>query len=343
MLEVHHQVAALEVGERGERRAAGDAAQPPAHRLALGQLVIVRDEQAALEVAEAGREPAHPHLGRPRMVGAARSELAHRLLVARQQQGRAAGAELARERAEFGQAALEVSAQALDAERGAIQRTLLQLPGEAHLASAMVLLQARAQRHIAEHQQRGGRQLLPQAARGQAPGRRGQHRLLEPRHRLLAEGVEAPHRVDGVAEELDAQRILADPGEHIEDAAAHRQLAAPLDRAGDAVAGLDQAVDQAVQLVLLARPEDQRGGHHLLDVGHRLLGGDRVRDQDGAAAEGLERGHAPAVAGAVHGGGPALAADLLALLEAVELGQLGRHHSELLQVIDQGAGVMGDA
>ena len=65
-----------------------------------------------------------------------------------------------------------------------------------------------------------------------ALGRRVQRRLCDRMERALREGRERAHRLDLVAEELDAERLAAGRREDVDDAAPHRELAAivhPLD------------------------------------------------------------------------------------------------------------------
>ena len=65
---------------------------------------------------------------------------------------------------------------------------------------------------------------------------------------------EHPHLGDLVAPELDADRMLGGGREDVEDAAAHRELAAPGDHVDPAVGQFDQPRDQAVESPVRRRP-----------------------------------------------------------------------------------------
>ena len=62
--------------------------------------------------------------------------------------------------------------------------------------------------------------------------------LGEPLHAQLVQGVEAPHALHGVAEELDAVGAVAAVAEHVHDAAAQAELAGLVYEVGGLEAGL---------------------------------------------------------------------------------------------------------
>ncbi len=86
----------------------------------------------------------------------------------------------------------------------------------------------------------------------------------------LVGGVEPPHRLDLVAEEIEPKRACLARRVQIDDRPAHRELARVMDRVGPLIAIGDQQLDQPVALGLfalgqaarqLANPE--RGQHPL--------------------------------------------------------------------------------
>ena len=88
--------------------------------------------------------------------------------------------------------------------------------------------------------------------------------------RALVGGVELPDLVDLVAEELDAHRVRIGRREHVEDAAAHRELAAVHDQFDARVRVAHQSFHGLVERKLLAFGEHERlhfaePGHHGLD------------------------------------------------------------------------------
>ena len=76
---------------------------------------------------------------------------------------------------------------------------------------------------------------------------RADHRLVEALDRALRLRVEAADRLHLVAEQLDAQRQRGGRREDVEDAAAPRRLARPLDERSERVAGLDEPERQRVE------------------------------------------------------------------------------------------------
>ncbi len=76
--------------------------------------------------------------------------------------------------------------------------------------------------------------------------------------RALRERREGAHRFDLVAEELDAQRFAAGGREDVDDAAAHRELAAVVDAVDALVARERERLRQPVDAGLEARPQLDR-------------------------------------------------------------------------------------
>ena len=70
--------------------------------------------------------------------------------------------------------------------------------------------------------------------------------------RALGEGRKPADRLDLVAEELHARRLLRGGGEDVEDVATDRELAAVLDLVDALVAGLDQQLGDVAEIDLLA-------------------------------------------------------------------------------------------
>ncbi len=156
-----------------------------------------------------------------------------------------------------------------------------------------------------------------------------------PGDRLLGEGVEAAQRLDLVAEGLDPHRLGRGPGIDVEQASTDGELARRLDRLGQAIALVDQTLGQSVQVVLVAGADFQAVGQQGGQIRDRLLDGPGRGQQELAGRELFQSRAAPGQAGGV--------LDLrVGLLEEVELGQdLGRH-AQLLQVVGQTAGIVGD-
>jgi hypothetical protein len=70
---------------------------------------------------------------------------------------------------------------------------------------------------------------------------------LDRRDRALVADTEGPQPLDLVAEPLDADRVLGGRGEHVDDAAAHGELAARLDVREPLVAERDESLDDALE------------------------------------------------------------------------------------------------
>ncbi len=66
--------------------------------------------------------------------------------------------------------------------------------------------------------------------------------------RALVDDAEVPDLLDLVTPELHAQRVFLGRREDVEDAAAHREVAAALDQFGAGVAGVDEVGDDVGEL-----------------------------------------------------------------------------------------------
>ena len=75
----------------------------------------------------------------------------------------------------------------------------------------------------------------------------------------LVGDLEPADLLDRVAPELDPERVLLGRGEDVEDAAAHRELAAALDQVGAGVGRRGQRLDDVLQRALVAGGEVDRG------------------------------------------------------------------------------------
>ncbi len=98
-------------------------------------------------------------------------------------------------------------------------------------------------------------------------------RLRHPAHRALRLRVELADRVDLVAEELDADGVVAGEGVDVEDAAAQRELA----RQRDELDGLEPLLDEPLHQRL--RPDLIADAHRQRFLRHRLRRGDELRDR----------------------------------------------------------------
>ncbi len=80
---------------------------------------------------------------------------------------------------------------------------------------------------------------------------------------------EPPDLLDGVTPELDPQRMVVGGREHVEDPAAHGELAAPLDHVGARVGRVHQRLDDGLEVGILTSAQRDRG--ELAQAGdHRL-------------------------------------------------------------------------
>ena len=122
---------------------------------------------------------------------------------------------------------------------------------------------------------------------------RQEHRLVQVFRPALGDGVKIPHCVQLVAEKLRAHRLVASGREHVEDAAAQRELPDALDEGRAAVARADKALGQRVQIVLRAGLErDQTAEKRLARDGaqaQRLHRGDERLDAAGRKT--IEKAH----------------------------------------------------
>ena len=107
--------------------------------------------------------------------------------------------------------------------------------------------------------------------------------------RALGEGREPADRLDLVAEQLQPRGALLGRGKDVEDAAAHRELAALLDLVGVLVAGLDQELGNVAEIDLLAAVQDEPLGPQRC-VGHGLGQRHGARDHDRGLGARLGRG-----------------------------------------------------
>ena len=110
------------------------------------------------------------------------------------------------------------------------------------------------------------------------PDRRGEQHLAarsRPKTALgradaaLVGDLEVADLLDRVAEELDPQRVFLGGREHVDDAAAHGDLAAAADDVGPGVADLDQPGEQVVEFARLA--DLQRDRLEVAEAGHDRL------------------------------------------------------------------------
>ncbi|GAA2807555.1 hypothetical protein GCM10020219_094240 [Nonomuraea dietziae] len=105
--------------------------------------------------------------------------------------------------------------------------------------------------------QRG--RLLPHVGgQQQLAARRREQAVVGHLERALVGHLEPADLLDRVAPELQAQRVLLRRGEHVEQAAAHGDLAALLHHVDPGVAVLDQPVDHVVQVGVVARAQPDR-------------------------------------------------------------------------------------
>ncbi len=102
-------------------------------------------------------------------------------------------------------------------------------------------------------------------------GRVEQH-VVDRLDRALVADAEGAQRLDVVAPELDADRVVASGGEHVDDAAADGELAPLLDLRGARVAELGQRLDQPVESHVRAGVQVQRAAPRQCGV-HRLQHG----------------------------------------------------------------------
>ena len=201
----------------------------------------------------------------------------------------------------------------------------------------MRLFQPPRQGQIAKDDDRLVRQLLPQALSRQATLGAGEDGFGRLSDRFLGEGIEAADRFDGVAKEFDAERIIPDPREDVDDAATHGDFATAFDGGFDLVADAYQPIDQRMQIVVLAGFDDDAFADHVGEIRHRLFNRHRAGDQHRTFGVGFERGHAPGMPSAIE-------AQLIAGLigEAIEFGQQRHNDAQLFEIVTDAAGVTGN-
>ncbi len=98
--------------------------------------------------------------------------------------------------------------------------------------------------------------------------------------RALGEDREAPHRLDLVPEQLDADRLLLGRRIDVEDAPAERELSALLDLVGAVVAGVGEQERDVLQVDALALVE-RESLRSQLGVRDLFRESDRARDDHG--------------------------------------------------------------
>ena len=125
--------------------------------------------------------------------------------------------------------------------------------------------------------------------------RREQAEAVDARHGPLRAGIEAPHRLDLVPEQFDAQRRVLLRRPDVEEAAAAREVAGAADDVHHAVAGAHREARRLLHRqdragAHVARPRgDGRGARH----GDEQRGGGNDDDDPPAAREAVEDGDAP--------------------------------------------------
>ena len=106
--------------------------------------------------------------------------------------------------------------------------------------------------------------------------------------RSLRRGIEASQALDGVADELDADRLGVGRGKHVDDAAADGEGAVLVDRIFAGEAGIHEQVRQSLRLDLRAGAKLDRGAQQALLRTHarqqrRRRGDDQPRRSAAAA------------------------------------------------------------
>ena len=139
--------------------------------------------------------------------------------------------------------------------------------------------------NVAQRRMGGGEFLGPvpdRRSQQQFPAGRRPQPVVGPADAALVGDLEVADLLDRVAEELHPQRMLLGRREDVDDAAAHRDLAAGADQVGPGVADLDQPGQQVIELVGVALVQADRGqvtkaGHDgLQQAAHR---GDHHRER----------------------------------------------------------------
>ena len=131
----------------------------------------------------------------------------------------------------------------------------------------------------------------------QLAARRRPQAVLGDLERALVGDLEPADLLDGVAPELEPERVLLGGREDVEDAAAHGELAAALDEVGAGVGGRREVLDDLLERRLVAGLERDRA-QVAQALGDRLEHGAHRRDDDRRAGRGCRRRRRGARAGA---------------------------------------------
>ena len=120
--------------------------------------------------------------------------------------------------------------------------------------------------------------------------KRHQGELIDRGNRALRAGVVRPECLDGVADELEADRVSGGSGEDIEDSAAAREFAVLVRGIFASEAGVDQELGEILRRDVLSRLQVHRRAEHALRRAHARQQGRAGRDDDAgdAAGEGVE-------------------------------------------------------
>ena len=113
--------------------------------------------------------------------------------------------------------------------------------------------------------------------------------MVERGHRPLRRRIEAPQRLDVVADEFRPDREVLPRRKHVDHAAAPAELAVRLDRVAAAEAGVHQPVGQVGGRAGPAEPQIDGGEHEAFGGGHARQEGRRRRHDDARLPEGQRR------------------------------------------------------
>ena len=108
----------------------------------------------------------------------------------------------------------------------------------------------------------------------------GDGHLVHLANALLRGRIKGADTLDFVAEELHAKGHGRRRREHVQNAAAHAELAAQADQVGGDEPPLDQPVPQPLGILLVTGPDDHRVVVKVPRAGHRLHQGLHRRDDD---------------------------------------------------------------
>ena len=100
-----------------------------------------------------------------------------------------------------------------------------------------------------------GRKVVKEGRRARFLGQRNDRGLIERLNRALRGRIVPPDRFDGLADELDANRIVGPCGKKIDDAAANAEFAVLVDRILAGEAGVGQKVSQHDGIQIHSIPE----------------------------------------------------------------------------------------